>query len=383
MLQVLVCVALLLSGSTSSLSSLGSRENRQLQAGPRCYSCQGVSHPYNCNVTVTCQPQEQCFTDEYSTTDGSITYTVGCRPAVACDSALIGRRSKVKARNGPSLKCMACCHGDHCNSGGCSAGPPKGSRCYHCDFIDDPRTCATTTMCNANQHCFVDKVYTDKYETKYILGCADNSECNLKGKRKRDNVLSTMCSVCCDGDYCNHDCQNPVLTHCFSCLGVDHPYNCNVTVACGPDEQCYVDAYMSASRTTIYDVGCRAASICAAKLGHVPQKKRVYPTLECEECCHGNYCNKGGCGAETAKGTVCYNCDYVSDPRLCHTTTTCRATQQCVAHKVLTDTFAIKYKLGCLDDKECSTLHRRRRDQVLSTICAKCCNVDNCNNDCV
>ncbi|XP_046576515.1 uncharacterized skeletal organic matrix protein 2-like [Haliotis rubra] len=333
MLPVLVCLVLLLPGSTNSLPSINSRENRQLQAGPHCYSCQGVRQPYDCNVTVTCQPHEQCFTDEYSTTDGRIIFTVGCRPVVACNSAL-DRRSEVKTRNGPSLKCEECCHGDHCNSGGCSAGPPKGNRCYHCDFIDDPTTCATTTICKANQHCFVDKVYTDNYETKYNLGCADYSECYVKGGTKRDNVLSTMCSVCCDGNYCNHDCQNPVLARCFSCLGVDHPYNCNVTVECRPGEQCYLDEYMTAGRTTIYNAGCRAVSICDAKLGHVSQRKRAYPTLKCEECCHSNYCNKGGCGAEPAKGTVCYNCDFVSDPRLCYKTTTCRSTQVNKSQKI-------------------------------------------------
>ncbi|XP_046367509.2 uncharacterized protein LOC124142868 [Haliotis rufescens] len=381
MLQVFACLVLCLPVATNCLHSSQVRNNRQLQAGPRCYSCQGVNQPYNCNVTVTCQPQEQCFTDEYSTVNGHTSFTVGCRPMAMCNSAL-GRRSEVRRSNDPTLKCEECCHGDQCNSGGCSAGPPKGYSCYECDFIDDPKTCDKETRCNANEHCYVDKVYTDNYNIKYNLGCAEDSECNIKGDRKRDKVLSTMCSACCDGNYCNQDCQNPILTHCYSCLRIDHPYNCNLTVECRPNEQCYVDKYMTERGTSVYDAGCRAVSICAAKLGRRSEEKRVPPTLKCEECCHGNYCNKEGCDAEPAKGTVCYDCNFISNPTLCYKKTTCRTTQQCYAQKVLTDAFVIKYKLGCLDNDDCKTLQRKKRDQVLSTMCASCCDVDNCNNDC-
>ncbi|XP_046576538.1 mucin-5AC-like isoform X5 [Haliotis rubra] len=185
--------------------------NRNAPGGPRCYSCPSVEEPYLCNVTTQCGHDEQCYTDEYSTNGGTNIFSVGCRRISECYTAIV-QRSVSSKRDVKPLKCVECCHGNLCNRGGCSAGLGKSNVCYNCRFIKDPRRCQHETICQGDEHCFIEKVLTQIYDIKYIQGCVENAECETLRQfgpivGKRDTAISTLCASCCYGDKCNDVCS--------------------------------------------------------------------------------------------------------------------------------------------------------------------------------
>ncbi|XP_048241418.1 uncharacterized protein LOC124142838 isoform X2 [Haliotis rufescens] len=197
--SIFVIVISLLNASTCAPSAA---VNRNDPGGHRCYSCASVNKPYQCNVTTHCRPDEQCYTDEYSTNHGTSIFSVGCRRISECYAEIV-RRSNFSGR----LKCEECCHGNLCNSRGCSAAA-KGDVCYSCRFIDDPRHCENETRCLADEHCYIEKVLTQNFYIKYSLGCVDRAECETLRQfgmsiGKRDTAISTMYASCCNGDKCN------------------------------------------------------------------------------------------------------------------------------------------------------------------------------------
>ncbi|XP_071097308.1 serine-rich adhesin for platelets-like [Haliotis cracherodii] len=210
--SMFVIVISLLNASTCAPSAA---VNRNDPGGHRCYSCASVDKPYQCNVTTQCRPDEQCYTDEYSTNHGTSIFSVGCRRISECYAEIV-RRSDFSGR----LKCDECCHGNLCNSGGCSAGvymldntlfiitPAQVDVCYSCRFIDYPRHCENYTRCRADEHCYIEKVLTQNFYIKYSLGCVDRAECETLRQfgmsiGKRDTAISTMYASCCNGDKCN------------------------------------------------------------------------------------------------------------------------------------------------------------------------------------
>ncbi|XP_071097310.1 uncharacterized protein [Haliotis cracherodii] len=204
---ILVIVLSLLKASSCAPSAPVSGND---PGGHRCYSCASVDKPYLCNVTTQCRPDEQCYTDEYSTNHGLSSFSVGCRRVSECHAALVGR-SDPSRRDVKRLKCVECCHGNLCNAGGCSAGLGKGNVCYSCSFINDPRRCEDVTRCQADESCYIEKMFTEDFKIKYNLGCVGNGECETLRQfgqpvGKRDKAISTMCATCCYGDKCNDVC---------------------------------------------------------------------------------------------------------------------------------------------------------------------------------
>ncbi|XP_067662444.1 papilin-like isoform X2 [Haliotis asinina] len=198
------------------------------------------------------------------------------------------------------------------------------------------------------------------------------------------SLLNT--SICAPSTTVNRIDSEPVGPLCYSCASVEDPYLCNVTTQCGSYEQCYTDEYATSPVSSIFNVGCRRISECysaVVRTSRTIDEER----LKCEECCHGNLCNNGGCSSGPAKGNVCYKCSFINDPQLCKHEATCLADEQCFIEKVLTQNFRVKYTLGCVDNVECETLHHfgravRKRESVLSTMCATCCHGDKCNDIC-
>ncbi|XP_071097309.1 mucin-22-like [Haliotis cracherodii] len=185
--------------------------------------------------------------------------------------------------------------------------------------------------------------------------------------------------------------NDPGGHRCYSCASVDKPYLCNVTTQCRPDEQCYTDEHSTNRGSAIFSVGCRRISECYSAFHRRSDSgRRDVKVLKCEECCDGNLCNAGGCSAgvlTVGKGNVCYSCRFINDPRRCVHETRCQADEQCYIAKVLTQNFAIKYILGCVENAECETLNHfgppvGKRDTAISTMCASCCNGDKCNDVC-
>ncbi|XP_048241429.1 uncharacterized protein LOC124142804 isoform X4 [Haliotis rufescens] len=204
---ILVIVLSLLKASSCAPSAPVSGND---PGGHRCYSCASVDKPYLCNVTTQCRPNEQCYTDEYSINQGLSYFSVGCRRVSECHAALVGR-SDPSRRDVKRLKCVECCHGNLCNAGGCSAGLGKGNVCYSCSFINDPRRCEHVTRCQADENCYIEKMFTEDFNIKYNLGCVGNGECETLRQfgppvGKRDKAISTMCATCCYGDKCNDVC---------------------------------------------------------------------------------------------------------------------------------------------------------------------------------
>ncbi|XP_046367510.2 uncharacterized protein LOC124142869 isoform X2 [Haliotis rufescens] len=182
--------------------------------------------------------------------------------------------------------------------------------------------------------------------------------------------------------------NDPGGHRCYSCASVDNPYLCNVTTQCRPDEQCYTEEHSTNRGSAIFSVGCRSISECYSAFHRRSDSgRRDVKGLKCEECCDGNLCNAGGCSAGVGKGNVCYSCRFINDPRRCVYETRCQADEQCYIAKVLTQNFAIKYILGCVENAECETLNHfgppvGKRDTAISTMCASCCNGDKCNDVC-
>ncbi|XP_067662441.1 uncharacterized protein [Haliotis asinina] len=204
---VVVIVASLLEASCVSSTLVSVND----PGGHRCYSCPSVEEPYLCNVTTQCRHDEQCYTDEYSTNHGGSIFSVGCRRNADCHAPIIVGRSVPSMRDVENLKCEECCQGDLCNGGGCSAGIGKGNVCYSCNLLQDPRQCKHEKRCQANEHCYIEKVFTQHYHIKFNLGCVENAECERLRHfgppvGKRDKSISTMCASCCYGDKCNDVC---------------------------------------------------------------------------------------------------------------------------------------------------------------------------------
>ncbi|XP_048241427.1 uncharacterized protein LOC124142804 isoform X2 [Haliotis rufescens] len=325
---ILVIVLSLLKASSCAPSAPVSGND---PGGHRCYSCASVDKPYLCNVTTQCRPNEQCYTDEYSINQGLSYFSVGCRRVSECHAALVGR-SDPSRRDVKRLKCVECCHGNLCNAGGCSAGLGKGNVCYSCSFINDPRRCEHVTRCQADENCYIEKMFTEDFNIKYNLGCVGNGECETLRQLgqpvgKRDKAISTMCATCCYGDKCNDVCFVQGITTSSPPMTED---------------------------TTVVHTTSGMPYTSPSMIG---------------------------------KGNVCYSCSFINDPRRCEQVTRCQADENCYIEKMFTEDFNIKYNLGCVGNGECETLRQfgppvGKRDKAISTMCATCCYGDKCNDVC-
>ncbi|XP_071096460.1 uncharacterized protein [Haliotis cracherodii] len=175
--------------------------------------------------------------------------------------------------------------------------------------------------------------------------------------------------------------------NCLYCDRVNQPHDCHQKLQCESDEACFTDEYITEQGHIFYKVGCRAQSLCGTGAGKGRRsdvERKDVAIHVCEDCCTGEYCNRMGCRAGPPKGRSCYHCDFIKAPSECEQVKTCEANQQCYIDEVITDEFELRFNLGCVDTYTCGQLNhaKGRREEALSTLCARCCDDDYCNLAC-
>ncbi|XP_045169976.2 uncharacterized protein LOC123532580 [Mercenaria mercenaria] len=183
----------------------------------RCFECQNIPYPEACAQLAVCSLNEYCFTEQYVTTSGSISYNTGCMYYKRCNvirDQFIGKlSSNVTRRSSVDIStCTECCHGDFCNNQGCGtkAAPveQRGPYCFQCDALLDPKACTNVAVCLQNEICLLHspKEFAGLPETIYKSGCGKQSACNTVSQAS----MNAKCvPTCCNTDFCNEYCMTP------------------------------------------------------------------------------------------------------------------------------------------------------------------------------
>ncbi|XP_061193364.1 uncharacterized protein LOC133201583 [Saccostrea echinata] len=77
-----------------------------------------------------------------------------------------------------------------------------GLLCFHCNLVDNPLQCHSTTACNTHEACHVTETIDDNFNLTYRLGCVAEQECSHLSRRFQDNRRS-LSKQCCSTDLCN------------------------------------------------------------------------------------------------------------------------------------------------------------------------------------
>ncbi|XP_071096545.1 uncharacterized protein [Haliotis cracherodii] len=166
--------------------------------------------------------------------------------------------------------------------------------------------------------------------------------------------------------------------YCYSCDSVNFPNECEHVELCETRQVCFTQRYTRSDNMTVYRMGCRPSTEC---------EPAGRPDT-CLLCCNNSQCNSLLCDEYAALHRPCYKCDDLLHPGDCEVITECDLKhEKCFMEKVLTDTYNLRYNVGCLRSHVCDALQaqlqRGRRDHVITQICASCCDGTNCNNvDC-
>ncbi|RUS85595.1 hypothetical protein EGW08_006607, partial [Elysia chlorotica] len=157
----------------------------------------------------------------------------------------------------------------------CSGEP---TLCYSCDNVFQPALCLKTTVCSADEACYVERGLDNIGATKYYSGCLPQQDCPTE---HGDHFPVEQCLRCCLGHLCNiRGCGSlALLTEeqlaCSSCSGLSDPRDCRDTAICSVGQVCGTKA-KSSGAGLVYDVGCFDQPMCAD-----PNSK----------CCNSNGCN--------------------------------------------------------------------------------------------
>ncbi|XP_076085486.1 microfibril-associated glycoprotein 4-like isoform X1 [Mytilus galloprovincialis] len=85
-----------------------------INCGQDCLSCTGIETAGDCDRRETCNNDEVCFKQKYSTTSGKVLFDFGCSKSQLCSKSLgtiFGRREE-----GHHIICEACCNNTrYCN----------------------------------------------------------------------------------------------------------------------------------------------------------------------------------------------------------------------------------------------------------------------------
>ncbi|CAG2253577.1 unnamed protein product [Mytilus edulis] len=146
----------------------------------KCYSCEHVDHPSDCNQTVQCSNISMVCNDLFGSPPQPT------QSKVKRDVDLVG----------------GCCSSDLCNK---YEEPDKISlptinpalTCYECASVDLPVNCRNRITCNRNEEsCIAVESHVFNFKGGYKLGCVAKQNCTNLLARKLDGV-------CCDSDFCN------------------------------------------------------------------------------------------------------------------------------------------------------------------------------------
>ncbi|XP_060571707.1 uncharacterized protein LOC132729886 isoform X3 [Ruditapes philippinarum] len=163
-------------------------------------------------------------------------------------------------------------------------------------------------------------------------------------------------------------------TWCFQCDNMSHLQYCDTVTRCQTEhESCYVQSFTRSNNGRLYRSGCMDKSACQ---GHGYQ-------VQCQECCHGSFCNNIGCGDDglsnfDARGPFCFDCEHQGE-EVCKKVQMCRPDQVCKIEKFEWGS-GYNYIMGCTERQACTSkrdIHARH-----TPVCEHCCHSDFCNMNC-
>ncbi|XP_061190486.1 uncharacterized protein LOC133198407 [Saccostrea echinata] len=174
---------------------------------------------------------------------------------------------------------------------------------------------------------------------------------------------------------------------CLSCKDIPEPIECSIVTQCGEHEQCFVQKYVNYAGHVRYDLGCASNLSC----NMIPTRRKTVRVIGpdnsvvCEACCNNTVvCNgKGLCGSQVLpehSGTLCYDCDFQSNPESCDHIKLCSVDRACYIGLVHDDTSALYHWVsGCaLRETKCKSLEMFPDNPF----CSSCCEGNLCNNRC-
>ncbi|XP_063415184.1 angiopoietin-2-like [Mytilus trossulus] len=184
--------------------------------GLTCFSCLGITHPRFCKHVDNCHSGEMCGLEKVVYPSGETTFNVGCFQSKTCyDNST---QSTVHET------CRHCCSTNMCNDNGCGERGltlSRGPICYHCDGALSINECKTISVCEQNQFCYIEELFSIG-ERFYTTNCQYKNVCDavsggmpIIGKKRssiRSHLRSSACSRCCSDDLCNMECWKSNLS---------------------------------------------------------------------------------------------------------------------------------------------------------------------------
>lgn len=189
----------------------------------KCYRCDRLSHPKDCEHLVECGQNEACYVEGNVTDAGRLQYTSGCLSNSTCNAVLhtdFGQQDIIGKRD--LSFCRICCDKDFCNNELCDKTEiigTVGPRCMNCKYIDDPRKCLQEIQCRNEETCYTkqSEITTKPY---YEMGCVHKRDCQLGSSLQSQPLVGrstgATCSQCCIGDHCNlHLCTDESVVNAY------------------------------------------------------------------------------------------------------------------------------------------------------------------------
>ncbi|CAC5404344.1 unnamed protein product [Mytilus coruscus] len=193
----------------------------------KCFSCENVDHPSECNQTIQCDSMAMICTDLYGVVPNRTVPNVrrevdlfgGCCASDLCNK--YDEPDKIPAPTAQNVQASVNSQGfsTHCHeidtdvcqhlaeNHGCNNPcvstlcPTTCGRCsltcYECSAINSPGNCSSRVHCNSDKEvCIAIETHRFDFHKGYKLGCAPKETCN--------NLLTrNIEGMCCDNNFCN------------------------------------------------------------------------------------------------------------------------------------------------------------------------------------
>ncbi|XP_021380188.1 uncharacterized protein LOC110467388 [Mizuhopecten yessoensis] len=172
-----------------------------------------------------------------------------------------------------------------------------GLTCMKCTGVGLPSYCVGTVACLSDEDCYTERVIGDDSNIFYNSDCLSHQICQLKARTSRTfRSQIHICEECCGVDKCNSQLCNQTSStstrQCYVCDDVANPRDCTTKIACGQDEECFTQEFISSNLEKRYKLSCESRQRC--RILSLFGKKRSSSQL-CNECCSGPGCNRHLC----------------------------------------------------------------------------------------
>ncbi|XP_060063641.1 mucin-2-like [Ylistrum balloti] len=248
-------------------------------------------------------------------------------------------------------------------------------KCYDCHEVTDPNQCNKTSQCPSPDHfCITAESFNDDFKVTYKLGCALNSICAqhiVPTLKRRDNAQLEQIQLkgtCCANDLCNIETWH-VLTRPPPSL--TSPNTSQPTSSVSKPSTSSLTSIQNITSGQCDDIN---ANICS-------RLQTLIPDMCSNDCIANEVCPRR-CG----KCIRCYECSHVPSSDRCSKTTVCGRGEQCLSVETISAAFVHGFKLGCMDERLCSTFGQSapatfgKRQGYEIYIHGGCCKGELCNH---